>query len=580
MDFKGEITRGGYDVHTHFIVATVGEMHAIPVELLKVGVSCRVPSDGTNPSVVFVWDGTQWVQVESNYTQVFSTSFQTSNIFDFDITITDTEKDTVFAVLTLRGVKDGSYGGISLYMPKNMHYRIEAAPKDGYTTPEPVTGTVPAAGGSASLYFNYAGCRLYIHNSRAKPAQVTVTDMDSDTVMFKTNFGQWNARETILPIGINYKVTADYGDDDVLEYTGVATEFGREITLTVPSSSIYFYNQTEYKATITVYNDDTGVAIAPKFIASPNSNISAGPFEYSEPFRYRAEIVLDDEDETSITKKNMIDSNQGISIMKENYTLQVLNQMSYAGTFRVTDTDTNEVLGEVTLKNYERKDYPLRIKTNYKVELLPVESLGIEGDVFTGQAIIPEGYNNSYVRQVSLYYSSANVNSLYVGFSYVQYQVYPEIGFRIKKAADDTVIYTGVLKDSGSLYYPVPRGLILKVEFDVDPNYSIPPEVTVTVPSTSSSASATCSIYYCLFRISNTSPVEMAYTITDTDTDGVIHSGTLLSSYASDYLPVRPGTNYRIDYGNVEGYVTPASETGTAGNNTTVEKSPVYVVEA
>jgi hypothetical protein len=238
------------------------------------------------------------------------------------------------------------------------------------------------------------------------------------------------------------------------------------------------------------------------------------------------------------------------------------------------------VIAEKTLSQYASEYIKIPIGTPYSVELAPNGPFGLISDTYTGTALVPEGYGSSYTQQVSLYYLGGDPPyvSIYYYIPYVSQL--PPLSFTIRRQADDTVIYQDTIypnpgENSKSKVYIMAAGLMAYVDFEEMENYIVGDDQTFVIDSTSQVRYLYPAYYF--VRIQNSNTVDVPYTIVDAGTEEVLYEGVILSSYMGEYMPIRPGRQYRIDYGAVAGYVTPASETATAGNNAIVTKNPVYV---
>ena len=512
--------------------------------------------------------------------RIFSVNLYTQNTFDFYVTIIDTDTETVFANVLLRGMENGTQRNTSVYLPLGMNYRITAAAVEGYDPPAAITGVVPETGGAAGELINHQGYALAITNTEEFEAHTTVIRTDTEETLYSGILQRWHQHNLIIPKSIAYRVIVDIDDSEqtTMEFTGVSEGSGRIIEIRLKRFAISYYNQEAYDAEVEIYRDDTNELIATKTAhAYTSSNLY--DVYFNNPYSLRLRATIDDSNETVIEETVQTqDGYHTFNIRKQTYTLQLHHRENYRATYIVRNTDTEEVIKEVVLWSYDLDNIVLPLGINYSVELKPVPEIGLYSNTYLGVAEIP-GAGGGYTQQVTLSYQNEGVALLYTGayFQYVDQR--PDVHFRVLKSADNTEVYSGVLtKQRSNIYLAVLSGFMAKVVFDEIPNYTIAnPEVDVTVPA--SGLGVNVNLYYYFVVIQNNNAIDIPYRIVNEDTEEVIHEELLASSFATDYLPIRPGTNYRIDYLPVAGYTAPANETGIAGQNTYITKSPIYTAD-
>lgn len=578
MDFKGGITRQGYDLHNTFVVNSIAERDAIPTELLKPGATCRVFGTITRG---WEWDGTAWrADTGTGAYNVYSLNFYTQAYNPFIITIIDTTRGETFATLPHPGLG----GNANIALPLNFAYLISYSDVHGYTSPQPVSGVTSGSGGGASINVEYGGFRMSIFNDESIGAHVTVEDADTGGILFERDFTSWNVQDFTLPIGMHYLLTATFTDTDntTRTYAGTTTAGAESIHLRLPGASLTMYNQNNHHAAnVVVYNNETDAILSPSCRLLPGTSFDT-KLIFEESLTYRIEAIYEDPDASIFKQTQTVFSgeNKYITIYLQEYYIRLYHTKSYSATYIVKNTVTGDTLAEEQLLSYGQKQIRVPIGTLYSVELEPQESLELVSDTFTGEAIIPDGYGGSYEQQVSLHYLPDNTPYVYIYYHIPQLPQLPPLTFSIRKMADNSLIHSGIVQPDagynyGSYYYVMKPGLIAYVHFEEMEDYIVGADQDVIMNTSSKSVYIYPTYFFVL--IYNSNPFAVPYAIVDADTEEVLREGVVSSSYQSDYMPVRPGRNYRIDYGAVAGYVTPASVTGTAGNNSLMSFEPAYV---
>lgn len=383
--------------------------------------------------------------------------------------------NTVYNTVTIPA-EYSSNQNMSVRMENGLNYRVEFSDVIGYETPSPITGTIVEE--YTTVTGSYKGSIFRLHNNNNTTIHAKLYNTDTDEVYFDSDISQWNTTEVVIPVGVPYNLTAKYGDENILEESGVSESGSKQVTMQKPTYYLNLRNQ------------------------------------------YKFDIV-------------------------------------YILTNLVTNISTEHNMSANSSINVE-----LPIGINYKVELLPYEDFGLP-EPYIGIAEMPAG-STSYSYTLTLSYEASNLQiSSYM--NYVDAQ--PERTFTIINR-DTNEVYDTVLMPLGNTSTSVllPFNFNFEIRASDVKGFSSPSPYT---GNTGTQTNMNISMQYAYFVIygMNYNNFNINAQVIDVDTNVVLHD-FVIGSYNNSYsYSIKPGTNYMIQFSDVEGYQKPSSITGTATIN-------------
>lgn len=433
---------------------------------------------------------------------------------------------------------------------------------EGYKIPEDSQITVPLGNEHVSGY--YRGIYLQIRKNLMKEVIATIYN-NTDNIIYNTvtipaEYSSSQHMNVRVKEGLNYRVEFSdiSGYDTPPPITGTAIEENTSIMVNYGGSIFTLHNNNNTIIHVKLYNTDTDEVYFDNDISQWHTTEIVIPVNtsYSLLATYGDENILEEE---GISKSG----SKYVTLQKRTYFVRIQHQQDYMATYLLTNLDTNEVI-EKELQRYQNTDIELPNNTNYKVELKPFQGFGLP-EPYIGKAVFPDNNNAQYYQNISLAYDAVQLNIQ----SYTSYGQLPKRIFTLINRDTNEVYKTFTMHAGESNSSEIiPKNFNYEIRAGKIPNFSTPSPYQGNSGSSSNHSINMQYGYYFIYG-QNTNSFDVNVKIINTDTEEQLHAFVISSYNYSQYFPIRPGVNYRIEFGDVEGYQKPSSITGIATVNNT-----------